>query len=46
MQYSDEELIEYLKELYTELGRTPRKRDLKNIVKALIENILAALIML
>lgn len=29
MQYSDEELIEYLKELYTELGRTPRKRDLK-----------------
>lgn len=29
MKYSDEELIEYLKELYTELGRTPVKRDLK-----------------
>lgn len=29
MRYSDEELIEYLKELYTELGRTPGKRDLK-----------------
>ncbi|WP_434576979.1 homing endonuclease associated repeat-containing protein [Thermoanaerobacterium thermosaccharolyticum] len=29
MRYSDEELIRYLKELYTELGRTPRKRDLK-----------------
>jgi hypothetical protein len=29
MRYSDEELIEYLHELYTELGRTPGKRDLK-----------------
>ncbi|MGF7396259.1 hypothetical protein PQ692_14535 (plasmid) [Thermoanaerobacterium thermosaccharolyticum] len=29
MRYSDEELIEYLHELYTELGRTPGKRDLE-----------------
>lgn len=29
MRYSDEELIRYLKELYTELGRSPVKRDLK-----------------
>ncbi|SNX54162.1 hypothetical protein [Thermoanaerobacterium sp. RBIITD] len=29
MKYSDEELIEYLKELYAELGRPPVKRDLK-----------------
>ena len=29
MRYSDEELLNYIKELYTKLGRTPTKRDLE-----------------